>query len=127
MRPHLTVRVFDEPEAHLHPAAQRQIATALERLRLRGDHVVITSHGPHFLGVPGWRLVHAQTTAEGSTLSVLSPEDLDARKALAGQMGLTRGELLAHIAYRGSGKPRLVYPGARRFSEWARIGTLTSW
>lgn len=99
LRPHLTVRVFDEPEAHLHPAAQRLIASALERLRLRGNHVVITSHSPHFLALPSWGLIHAQSTSEGSTLSSLTPDDLDARKALAGQMGLTRGELLTSIGY----------------------------
>lgn len=99
LRPHLTVRVFDEPEAHLHPSAQRFIAAALERLRLRGNHVVITSHSPHFLALPDWRLIHAQTTSEGSTLSSLTADDLDARKALAGQMGLTRGELLTRIGY----------------------------
>lgn len=99
LRPHLTVRVFDEPEAHLHPAAQRLIASALERLRLRGNHVVITSHSPHFLALPSWGLIHAQSTSEGSTLSSLTADDLDARKALAGQMGLTRGELLTRIGY----------------------------
>ncbi len=99
LRPRLIMRVFDEPEAHLHPSAQRKIATGLERLRLRGNSVVVTSHSPHFLALPGWQLIHAQVTEEGSTFSPLTHADLDARKALAGQLGLTRGELLTQIGY----------------------------
>ncbi|MEU5529303.1 AAA family ATPase [Micromonospora chersina] len=93
------VRVFDEPESHLHPQAQRGIALALDLLRRRGDNVVLASHSPHFLDLPGWRLVHVQRTPEGTTLSPLSPSDLHSRKALAGQMGLNRGELLTRVSF----------------------------
>ncbi|WP_158566456.1 AAA family ATPase [Micromonospora craterilacus] len=99
LRPQTMVRVFDEPESHLHPQAQRRIAVALDRLRLRGDNVVLASHSPHFLDLPDWRLVHVQRTPEGTTLSRLAASDLDARKALAGQMGLTRGELLTRVSF----------------------------
>ncbi|MBQ0905485.1 AAA family ATPase [Micromonospora sp. U21] len=99
LRPQTVVRVFDEPESHLHPQAQRSIAGALDRLRLRGDNVVLASHSPHFLDLPDWQLVHVQRTPEGTTLSPLVASDLDARKALAGQMGLTRGELLTRVSF----------------------------
>ncbi|MET7969776.1 AAA family ATPase [Micromonospora sp. NPDC005305] len=98
LRPQTVVRVFDEPESHLHPQAQRMIAVALDRLRLRGDNIVLASHSPHFLDLPAWRLVHVQHTPEGTTMSALAAADLDARKALAGQMGLSRGELLTRVS-----------------------------
>ncbi|MFG3301552.1 AAA family ATPase [Micromonospora chersina] len=99
LRRQTLVRVFDEPESHLHPQAQRGIALALDLLRQRGDNVVLASHSPHFLDLPGWRLVHVQRTPEGTTLSPLSPSDLHSRKALAGQMGLNRGELLTRVSF----------------------------
>ncbi|EYR63519.1 hypothetical protein N866_20140 [Actinotalea ferrariae CF5-4] len=97
LTPVTTVRVLDEPEAHLHPRAQRVVAGALENLRRSGDQILIATHSPQFLDLPGWALAHLQSTPEGSTLSPLAPQDLDARGALAGEMGFTRGELLARI------------------------------
>ncbi len=99
LRPELTIRVFDEPEAHLHPLAQRAIAEALDTLRLRGDNVVVASHSPHFLGRPHWGLVRVQGTPEGATISPLTEADLHARTQLAVDLGLTRGELLTRVAY----------------------------
>jgi len=97
--PQTIVRVFDEPEAHLHPAAQRDVLDALNRLRDRGSSIVLASHSPHFLARTGWQLLHAQRTSEGATISALTPEDVDARKALAGQLGWSRGQLLTDLAY----------------------------
>jgi predicted ATPase len=99
LRPKTTIRLFDEPEAHLHPSAQRVVAAALETLRRAGNNILIATHSPQFLDMPGWDLVHLQRTPEGTTLSPLQPADLDARKALAAQLGLTRGELLARVNY----------------------------
>jgi energy-coupling factor transporter ATP-binding protein EcfA2 len=98
LRPHLTVRVIDEPEAHLHPTAQRRISLALDRLRLRGANVILASHSPYFLDLPGWQLLHVQRTPEGTTVSALTDSDLDVRKSLAGQMGWTHGELLTRMS-----------------------------
>lgn len=97
LRPHTTIHVIDEPEAHLHPGAQRTIAAALETLRRQGRDIVLATHSPQFLDLPGWQLVHLQRTPDGSTLSPLHTADLDARRALAHQLGLTRGELLARL------------------------------
>ena len=99
LRPRRIVRVFDEPEAHLHPAAQRQIAASLERLRLRGEDVIIASHSPQFLDLAGWQLLHIQNAPSGTRVSALSADDTDARHTLAREMGWTRGELLCLVSY----------------------------
>jgi len=99
LRPELTIRIFDEPEAHLHPLAQRAIANGLDRLRLRGDNVVVASHSPHFLSTSGWGLMHVQRTPEGTTISPLTEADLRARTKLAADLGLSRGELLTRVSY----------------------------
>jgi hypothetical protein len=39
----LVVRVFDEPEAHLHPAAQRRLVTALDKLEREDTGAVALS------------------------------------------------------------------------------------
>lgn len=44
-----TVLVIDEPEANLHPLAQRWLATRLNRLATPGLQVVVTTHSPHFV------------------------------------------------------------------------------
>lgn len=44
-----TVLVIDEPEANLHPLAQRWLATRLNQLAAPGLQVVITTHSPHFV------------------------------------------------------------------------------
>ncbi len=41
--------VFEEPEAHLHPAAQREMAKLLVRLVNSGIHVVMTTHSDYLL------------------------------------------------------------------------------
>ena len=97
IEPSLVIRVFDEPEAHLHPTAQRAVALAIDRVRNRGDHVVIASHSPHFLDLPSWSQVHVQRSAEGTTLVPIAPDSNLARSALAAQLGINRGELLAGI------------------------------
>ncbi len=99
LQPNLTVRVFDEPEAHLHPLAQRGAARALEHLRRVGNHVVVASHSPHFLDLPGWSLVHVQRTVDGTNVARLSLDDTRARGGLAESLGVNRGELLAGMSY----------------------------
>jgi putative ATP-dependent endonuclease of OLD family len=44
-----TVLVIDEPEANLHPLAQRWLATRLNQLATPGLQVVVTTHSPHFV------------------------------------------------------------------------------
>ena len=99
LRQVLTIRVFDEPEAHLHPTAQRKIAGALESLRLRGQNIVLVSHSPLFLDLPSWELFHAQNNPEGTAFSRLDNDDLGARRSLSGTMGWSSGELLTLVSY----------------------------
>ncbi|WP_345216151.1 ATP-dependent nuclease [Georgenia halophila] len=44
-----TILVIDEPEANLHPLAQRWLATRLNGLTAPGLQVVVTTHSPHFV------------------------------------------------------------------------------
>lgn len=41
--------IIEEPEAHLHPAAQRALARALTRLANEGSRLMITTHSDYFL------------------------------------------------------------------------------
>ncbi len=91
--PELVVRVFDEPEAHLHPAAQQSVARALEVMRRGGQQVVIASHSAAFLDTPGWTTIHVRS----GKVEAVPDEPASARSALARDLGLTRGELLAGI------------------------------
>lgn len=90
----VVVRVFDEPEAHLHPLAQRQVAAALGSMCVRGADVVVASHSPAFLDLPGW---HVLRVAEG-TVEPVQGLEAPAQTAVARDLGVTRGELLAGIA-----------------------------
>lgn len=94
LRPKCSVRLFDEPEAHLHPGEQRRIARAIDKLRLRGDNVILASHSATFLDVAGWKPLRVKAG------SVEEVDDLDApaRTAVARDLGATRGELLAGIS-----------------------------
>lgn len=98
MQRSLVIRVFDEPEAHLHPMAQLDAARAIERLRTRGENVVIASHSPYFLDLPGWSQVHVQRDPAGTRVVPNPTDSNDARSALATQLGMNRGELLAGIS-----------------------------
>lgn len=90
-----TIRVFDEPESHLHPSAQRRVSNALLRWSRGADDIVIATHSHYFLGHPDWAYVHVSRTPEGVVARPLTPGDLTAGGQVAAAMGLTRGELLA--------------------------------
>jgi len=56
--------VIEEPEAHLHPLAQRWVAEKLRDLAKAGVQVIITTHSPAFLdilGLEGWVRVYKQS------------------------------------------------------------------
>lgn len=97
LQPPLVIRAFDEPEAHLHPLAQRRAAAVLDRIRNQGQNVVIASHSPAFLDLPGWAQVHVERLEGRTHLENMTAEANDARSALAEQLGVNRGELLAGI------------------------------
>lgn len=63
-----TVLVIDEPEANLHPLAQRWLATRLNRLSAPGLQVVVTTHSPHFVDLVGpENLVMVSKGGDGAT------------------------------------------------------------
>ena len=53
----LVIHMLDEPERHLHPIAQRQVARSLADQH-DGVAVVVASHSHYFLGSPGWMHLH---------------------------------------------------------------------
>lgn len=89
----LVVRVIDEPEAHLHPTAQRQVAAALDTLRNQGSDIVVASHSPTFVDRPGWQTVHVR---DGGVNAVDRETDV-VRTALARDLGITTGELFSTL------------------------------
>jgi predicted ATPase len=42
--------ILEEPESHLHPASQRQMARGIARLVNAGVRVIITTHSDYFIG-----------------------------------------------------------------------------
>ena len=45
------ILAIEEPEAGLHPAMQRRVATTLQALPLRGVQTIVTTHAPAFMDV----------------------------------------------------------------------------
>lgn len=97
LEPRVVIRVVDEPEAHLHPTAQRRVAAALEGLRRRGQNMVLASHSPHFLDLHGWSQLHLWRSEDAVKVSPVRDNAKLARTTLAHDLGVTRGELLAGI------------------------------
>lgn len=93
----LTVLMYDEPERHLHPSAQRSVYDALSEPS--DSAVLIATHSHLFMGRPGWRSYHLQRTPEGSIVTDFVLSDLELSHALVREMGLDRGELLSRITY----------------------------
>ena len=65
--------LIDEPEAHLHPAAQTEMATFLARLARAGVRVVITTHSDWLLQEIG-NLMRAGALSEAAGESEAGPE-----------------------------------------------------
>ena len=76
--------VLEEPESHLHPASQRQMARAIVRLVNAGVKVIITTHSDYFVGQINnlLKLSHASSSKlrkEGyAAEDCLKPDDLSA-------------------------------------------------
>ncbi|MBA3430723.1 MAG: hypothetical protein H0U16_04475 [Actinobacteria bacterium] len=90
--------LIDEPESHLHPAAQRETARWLvEQAQLLPELFVLASHASAFLALrSGTRLTHVRRAATRRvSLTSLDPLDLKAVDESMNQLGFDRGELLA--------------------------------
>jgi hypothetical protein len=75
--------VIEEPEAHLHPAAQTQMAVSLARMVRAGVRVVVTTHSDWLLQQIGNLMREGElgektgeSTEEGSLPSSLRPSDV---------------------------------------------------
>lgn len=82
-----TVLVIDEPEANLHPLAQRWLASRLNELAAPGLQVVITTHSPHFVDL-----------VRPENLVMVSKDDAGATKVIQ----RSRAELHTELVARGA-------------------------
>lgn len=97
-QPRARVRVFDEPEAHLHSGAVGRVADGLTALGQAAD-VLCSSHHPRFIHQPEWTPFHVHTSLKTgrTTLSRYDPSDTDKRNEVAASLGLAAGETLAGL------------------------------
>lgn len=97
LRPALRLHLYDEPERHLHPDAQRRIQRALSSPE--ETDVMLATHSHLFLGGANWTHLHLGASPEGPVLTPFIPAELDVASAVTRQLGLSRGELLSRIRY----------------------------
>lgn len=91
------VRVFDEPERHLHPLAQQRLAEAL-RLR-KEEQIIVSSHSPTYLELRGWTHVSLTRSHDGVHANVFDPMELEVTQDFARGMGLQPADLLNLCRY----------------------------
>ena len=58
---------------------------------------MLASHSPHFLDLPGWSQIHLSRSGDAVKVTTVPDNVKSARTALAQDLGVTRGELLAGI------------------------------
>lgn len=78
--------LLDEPDAHLDPANQHRVLTAVRRLLAEGRSVVITSHNPNNALLYADRvmvLTQGKAVVEGSPTTALTPSALYAAYGIA--------------------------------------------
>lgn len=63
------VLVIEEPEAHLHPLAQRWVARRIRVVASEGVQVVVTTHSPAFIDILGAEGMILLKKANGSTVA----------------------------------------------------------
>lgn len=90
--------VLDEPERHLHPRAQRELAAWLHNFAtVDGAQTIVTTHSPAFLAEAD-ALLYVERQATGvATVRPVDPEAFSALDGAAMELGLDRGELLAGV------------------------------
>jgi putative ATP-dependent endonuclease of the OLD family len=85
--------ILDEPESHLHPIAQRWLATNLYQMAKDGLQLIVTTHSPHFINlefIEGLYLVRKD--ADGSFVTRATPSDLAAHCIAKGSDALRTTE-----------------------------------
>jgi energy-coupling factor transporter ATP-binding protein EcfA2 len=88
--------VIDEPERHLHPLAQADVARFLTGLARSGADVVVATHSPTLLNVPYADTVYLRVTREDGITRVadISGDVLKQLDRAAESLGLLRADLL---------------------------------
>lgn len=94
--PPTTVVLLDEPEAHLHPAAVKDVGTSLVDLARRNRTVVVATHAHQLLDLPtqllrAWR-VHVERGS--TTADIVSTDLLEGLRRLSGDLGLRPSDIL---------------------------------
>ncbi len=94
-----TLVVVDEPERHLHPAAQREAAKWLQDFAARTNtYVVAATHSPAMLSAGGARYVHVERRRDDSVEAIeIDAIDLRRHFATNSRLGFDQGELLTAI------------------------------
>ena len=94
--PAAAVVIVDEPEAHLHPLAQREIAKWLVDLSRQHAAVVVATHSPAFLSIaPEHATLSALVPSESESILVsLDADLLGATRDLATALGLDLQDIL---------------------------------
>ncbi len=92
-----TVLVIDEPEANLHPLAQRWLASRLNRLATPGLQVVVTTHSPHFVDL-----------ARPENLVMVSKREAGATRVVQRSLNELSAELVARGADPDRTKPATI-------------------
>lgn len=95
-----SVAILDEPERHLHPSLQRAAAMWLEsRSVASGATFVIASHSVAFMGLdPSAHFLYVRRDHQSRPIvTPMDPTELSAADAVADDLGLDRGELLALV------------------------------
>jgi hypothetical protein len=67
--------ILEEPESHLHPASQRQMARGIARLVNMGVKVIITTHSDYFIGQINNLLKLSRASRQKRTREGYSAED----------------------------------------------------
>jgi hypothetical protein len=91
-----TIFVFDEPERHLHPAAQREAAQFIASIVGEGATVIVATHAPAFLNeeIPHARYVRLSRVARQTKAFPLDGGRMNAIERSFGELGLTRADLI---------------------------------
>jgi AAA domain, putative AbiEii toxin, Type IV TA system len=92
--------IIDEPERHLHPRLELHLGPWLANLVRNGtSQAIIATHSVPFLNAGSGSFVHVRRQrGERSVVATVDGVELSALSAIALELGLDRGQLLASVA-----------------------------
>lgn len=89
---------IDEPELHLHAAAQRKLALQIQRICRERTSIVLATHSPYFLNISDAILVRTDMSHGPRRIETRLEEGFDTREARLA-MGWTSGEFLIGLPH----------------------------